>query len=325
MAFAPDQALSLLRAAHEKGRLAHALLLSGPDLADLQELAIATASMVNGWTGAETLEDLRQRGALVLEPQSKSRIIKIDDVREVISAVQFSRSEGGRRIIVFSQADRLGPEATNAFLKTLEEPPPDTLILLLSCLPEKLLETVRSRCVRLTLYRAQSGGMVLTDPQRTLLDILAAYFSAGAPSPTRAMGLLADFQNILAGLREEIEEDYKASLKEETERYARSTDGAWLRERKEYYGFLSLGAYKEQRNLLVATLFTWLGELLRRRHSLERLDLPTYAALTERVAANFSEDELHRRLKAIEELRGHLETNVLEVLAMEVCFLQAFG
>lgn len=325
MAFAPDQALALLRAAHEKGRLTHALILSGPDLADLQQLAVDIACMVNSWTGAATLDDLRQRGALVLEPQSKSRIISVEDVRGVIGAAQFSRAEGGRLILVISPADRMGDGATNAFLKTLEEPPPDTLILLLTCLPDKLLATVRSRCVRLNLYRSQQGGMVLSDPQRALLDSLAGHFAAGAPSPSRAMGLLADFQNILAVLREEIEDEHRASLKEETLRYSRTTDGVWLKERKEFYEFLTLGAYREQRNILVGTLYTWLGELLRCRHSLERLDLPTYAALTERVAESFSDEELHRRLQGIEELRRNLETNVYEALALEVGFLQAFG
>ncbi len=325
MAFAPDQALALLRAAHEKGRLGHAYLLTGPDLAELQQLAVNAAGLINGWTGDATLDDLRQRGALVLEPQSKIRSIKIDEVRDVIGQVQLSTAEGGHKIIVISEADRLTIPATNAFLKTLEEPPPDTLILLLTCSPEQLLETVRSRCVRLALYRKQAGGVDLTPPQRALLDELAVYFAVGAPSPTRAMGLLGVFQQLLGQLREEIEDIHKDSLKEEMEHYNKSTDGSWLKERKDYYAELTIGEYKEKRNLLVATLFIWLGELLRRRHGLDRLDLPTYAALTERVAATLSDEDLHQRLKAVEALRRHLETNVHEMLAMEVCFLQAFG
>lgn len=325
MAFAPDQAVALLRQAHGNGRLAHAFLVSGPEMADLHRVAVETACLVNGWTGAESLDDLRKHGATVLEPESKIRRIKIDPVREVIRQVQFSTSDGGMKIIVLSEADRLTVEATNAFLKTLEEPPPDTLILLLTRSPEQLLDTVRSRCVRLALFRPQSGGISLTPPQQAMLDALAAYFTGGTPNPTRAMGLLGDFQRILAELREEIEQDHKESLKGETDRYGRSTDGAWLRERKDYYDDLSEGACAEQRNALVGVLFTWLGELLRRRHGLTTLDLPGYAAVTERVAATLSDEELHRRLHAVDEMRRNLATNVREVLALEVGFLHAFG
>ncbi len=325
MAFAPEQALKLLQSAHENGRLAHAYLISGPEMADLHEVAVKASCLVNGWLGAETLDELRKHGAMVLEPESKIRRIKIDPVREVIRHVQFSTADGGKKIVVFSEADRLTPEATNAFLKTLEEPPPDTLILLLSRSPEQLLDTVRSRCVRLTLFRPQAGGLNLTPPQRALVDALAAYFAGGSPNPTRAMGLLGDFQRIVAERREEIEQDHKESLKEETDRYGRSTDGAWLKERKDYYDDLTEGACAEHRNALVGILFTWLGELLRRRHGLETLDLPDYAAVTEQVAATLSDAELHRRLGAVDELRRNLATNVREVLALEVGFLHAFG
>ena len=325
MAFAPEKALDLMRQAHLNGRLAHAFLISGPEMADLQHLAVEAAALVNGWTEVETLDDLRKHGAVVLEPESKIRRIKIDPVRGVIRQVQFSTSDGGKKIIILSEADRLTVEATNAFLKTLEEPPPDTLILLLTRAPEQLLDTVRSRCVLLPLFRPQAEGILLTPPQAELMDALAAYFSGGPPNPTRAMGLLGDFQRIMAALREEIEQDHKDSLKEETDRYGRSTDGAWLKERKDYYEDLTEGACAEHRNSLVGMLFTWLGELLRRRHHLTPLDLPGYAATTERAAATLSDDELHRRLKAVDDLRRNLATNVREVLALEVGFLHAFG
>ncbi len=325
MAFAPDKALALVRSAHENGRLAHALLVSGAEMADLHRLAVDLACLVNGWTGAESLDDLRKHGAMVLEPESKIRRIKIDPVREVIRHVQFSTAVGGLKIIILSEADRMTVEATNAFLKTLEEPPPDTLILLLTRAPEQLLDTVRSRCLQLPLFRPQAGGITLTPPQLELVDALAAYFSAGKPNPTRAMGLLGDFQRIMTGLREEIEQDHKESMKAETERYGRSTDGMWLKDRKDYYDDLTEGACAEQRNALVGVLFTWLGELLRRRHGLTILDLPGYAAVTERVAATLSDEELHLRLKAVDDLRRNLATNVREVLALEVGFLHAFG
>ena len=325
MAFAPDQALALVKAAHANGRLAHALLMSGPDMEDLRWLAVQLVMTVNGWEGAATLDDLRKHGAQVLEPDMKSRQIGVEPVREVIRAVQFSTAEGGMKIVILSEADRLTVQAANAFLKTLEEPPADTLILLLTRSPEQLLDTVRSRCLQLPLFRPQAGGIVLEPPQQELVEALAAYFSAGKPNPTRAMGLLGDFQRIIAGLKEEIEQGHKESLKEETDHYGRSTDGTWLRERKDYYENLTTGACAEQRNAMVGILYTWLGELLRRRHHLMPLDLPGFAAVTERVAATMEDEDLHARLKAVDGMRRNLATNVREVLALEVGFLNAFG
>lgn len=325
MAFDPDKAVSLIRTAWENKRLAHALLLSGPDTADLHTVATQVACLVNGWPEVDSLDALRRKGALVLEPESKLRRIRIDPVREVIRALQFSTSDGGMKIVILSEADRLTVEATNAFLKTLEEPPPDTLILLLTRSPEQLLDTIRSRCLLLPLFKPASGGMDLTPPQEQLLDVLAGYFSTGKPSATRAMGLLSDFQRIMAGLRGEIEDAHKEALKEEVEQYQRSTDGVWLRDRREYYDDLTEGACAEQRNHLIALLFTWLGEILRRRHGLEALDLPGYAAVTEQAAGTLADNDLHRRLRAVDEMRRNLATNVREVLALEVGFLHAFG
>ena len=65
---------------------------------------------------------------------------------------------------------------------------------------------------------------------------------------------------------------------------------------------------------------------MQRRHfGLPALDLPAWSALTEQLAAKYSVPDLHRRLKAVEEMRRNLSTNVREVLALEVGFLHAFG
>ncbi|MDB6132333.1 MAG: dna polymerase iii delta subunit [Verrucomicrobiales bacterium] len=326
MAFSPDKAISLIRTAWGNQRLAHALLLSGPHTADLHTVAIRTACLVNSWAPVDSLDGLRLKGALVLEPESKLRRIKIDAVREVIRTLQFSSADGGMKIVILNGADRLTVEATNAFLKTLEEPPPDTLILLLTRAPEQLLDTVRSRCLLLPLHRPDSGGMELSPPQARLLESLTECFSAGRPVGTsRALGLLGDFQRILSSLREEIEADHHDALKEETEHYQRSTDGVWLRNRREYYDDLTESACAEQRNHLVSLLFIWLGEILRRRHGLDALDLPGCADATAQAAAVMTDHDLHRRLRAVDEMRKNLSTNVREVLALEVGFLHAFG
>ena len=60
-------------------------------------------------------------------------------------------TDGRRKVAILADADRLQPQAANAFLKTLEEPPQDSLLLLLSAMPEVLPETIISRCISIPL------------------------------------------------------------------------------------------------------------------------------------------------------------------------------
>ena len=80
-------------------------------------------------------------------PGSKSRRIVIDQIRGLEHALQMRAPDGRKKVAIISDADRLQPQAANAFLKTLEEPPNDSLLLLLSALPEALPDTILSRCL----------------------------------------------------------------------------------------------------------------------------------------------------------------------------------
>jgi DNA polymerase-3 subunit delta' len=324
VSFLPDEAFDHIARAHAQGRLAHAFLISGSGSEDLRVLALRIAELVNGWRGLQSLDDLRGRGAIVIEPESKLRRIKVAQMREAERTLQFT-SDARVKMCVISDADRMMTEAANSFLKTLEEPPDNTLILLLTRAPEQLLTTIRSRCVRVPLRRSAANGLTLTESGESLVQLLAAYFSGGKPDDARASGLLADVQAIFDEVKGDIVSRHKSALKEEVETYGKTTDGVWLKDREDYYDDLTESAWQEQRNDLLSLLFTWLGEIQRRHFGLPALDLPAWSATTEQLAARYPVDDLHRRLKAVDEMRRNLATNVREVLALEVGFLKAFG
>lgn len=80
-----------------------------------------------------------------------SQQIRIEDVRAAIDFAHLTSSEGGYKVVIVDGAELMNRSSENAFLKILEEPPADTVILLVSHNPGRLLPTTRSRCRKLTL------------------------------------------------------------------------------------------------------------------------------------------------------------------------------
>jgi DNA polymerase-3 subunit delta' len=83
--------------------------------------------------------------------KAKSLVIKIDQIRAVADFIALSTHRAGFRVLVVRPAEAMQPAAANALLKTLEEPPPHTIIALVSDRPARLLATIRSRCRQLAL------------------------------------------------------------------------------------------------------------------------------------------------------------------------------
>lgn len=88
-----------------------------------------------------------------VNPDTKrmSKQIVVDDIRALNGFFQMSAADGGRRVVIIDDADEMNPNAANALLKTLEEPPPRATLLLISHRPSGLLPTIRSRCRTLRL------------------------------------------------------------------------------------------------------------------------------------------------------------------------------
>jgi DNA polymerase-3 subunit delta' len=96
-------------------------------------------------------EDDGAEGEGAKPEKAKSLVIKIDQIRAVADFIALSTHRAGYRVLLVNPAEALQPAAANALLKTLEEPPPHTLIVLLSDRPARLLATIRSRCRLLAL------------------------------------------------------------------------------------------------------------------------------------------------------------------------------
>src|SRR5437763_559129 len=168
MAFSRTTALQYVRRAYEQNRLAHAYLISGPPGSGKQRLAAELANIVNG-TELSRVFSGNSREIFVARPESKSRRIVIEQIRDLEHVLQMHAVDGRRKVAIITDADRLQAEAANAFLKTLEEPPNNSLLLLVSALPEALPATILSRCIEIPLAPDESQTWTLEEKKLVTL------------------------------------------------------------------------------------------------------------------------------------------------------------
>lgn len=88
-----------------------------------------------------------------------SDMIRADDIRALNRFFGLSATDGGRRVVIVDAADDMNPQAANALLKMLEEPPARTTLMLIAHQPSRLLPTIRSRCRTLRLTALNAGDM----------------------------------------------------------------------------------------------------------------------------------------------------------------------
>ncbi len=177
----PHVVRGLLRA-RQRQRLAHAYLLAGDSPEVLERFAAAwlqvcaceapsgSGDACGTCTSCRQVADGRYPGLVCVRPVSRSRMIVLAQIRpaahekqtalsqrlypadqSLIYRLNLSVSPGTMRLALVHDADRMTPESENAFLKTLEEPLPHTIIVLTTTQPKLLLPTIRSRCQIVTL------------------------------------------------------------------------------------------------------------------------------------------------------------------------------
>ena len=166
-----SQGIQLLQRSLARKRLGHAYLFTGHQLEELETLARTLAKTLNcqnpvttdgiatdccdACANCKKIEHENHADLHWARPESKSRIISVDQTRELMREIQLKPTEAGYKIAIIAGADRLNAQAANAFLKTLEEPPPKSILILLSTEPSRILETILSRCLRLNFSQGQ--------------------------------------------------------------------------------------------------------------------------------------------------------------------------
>jgi len=212
-----------------RGRLPHAILIeSGEGWGELEfAQAIARSLLCEspktdtracgvckacGWFALGNHPDFRLIVPDSLAPESeegaesgkkRSDQVRIEQVRELADFLSVGTHRGGLRVILIYPAEAMNANTQNALLKSLEEPPPATVFLLVATQPNRLLPTVRSRCLRFTLPLPQAERVFPWLKEQGIEDPEAALAAVGgAPlAALKAAASEADRLAFIEGIR----------------------------------------------------------------------------------------------------------------------------
>ena len=305
------RAVEVLERSLSQNRLGHAILLHGESPAFLSEIAHAIAA-----TLLETDRQPEQHpDCFVLRPSGKARMIKIgsesersggewpnNSMRRLVTDLQKSSNQGGRKVALIFEADRMNVQSANAFLKTLEEPPAGTTLFLLTSRPYELLDTIRSRCLNFRIpagttaiahadwpawthsYRAWLGMLIQGPSKKSIPHIMFGSY-----------GLNARFQAILAEMTSTAWKSQKETLPEHISEEEKSAMEAGMSRgyRKQLFGEIEKETVRYARDIEISNP----GQL------------PVVA--------------LNRAIESLEKSAGLLEINFNQASALELFFLKS--
>lgn len=338
---AQDRAVGALRAALRRGALHHAYLFGGPPGTGKARAARVLAQAANCDGGTEGPGGFREEPCGTCRPcrkieadnhpdvlwlaeerimakagrwepkagRSPSKDIVVDQVRDLVDhRLSMKRFEGRRRFVLIDPADAMNPQAQNALLKTLEEPPDDTTLVLMAGSPDALLPTIRSRCLRipfgpipddLVVCRLEAEGRSAAEAR------LAAALAGG--SLGRALALDPDE---LEALRDAV-------------RTAAGLDAddalGWLAFARAH------GEDRAQAAELCELLAIWLRDVLAAQAGGGSPALLDLAGETGRAAAALAPAEVVRRRAEVAWTVLALRQNASPVLALERLFIRWFA
>jgi DNA polymerase-3 subunit delta' len=339
--------LEPLRRAHAERRLAHAFLIVGSPEGEGRRLAMALAQLVccaanqKPCGACDECRRIARRDhpdVYWLEPEKKSRIISVGDPnkRHKDPGIRFRLLEplaqtsysGGWKVGVISWADRMSESAANALLKMLEEPPRETLLMLVTEHPHLLLPTIVSRCQRLIL--AERERPVEAAWRAELEEWLA---DAGARGSVTALARAARLLNLLDRVKEEIakEEEYNNSTASNAADASDADEGDYneagvdedsekeenlAREFRE--ARISSRLIKE-RTAMLRAIQLWQRDVLACKMGADAgaLHFPTRRDDLAKQAAACDVATVYARIRAVDEASGRLATNMNALMVLD--------
>lgn len=346
-------AVTLIQRAIENNRLASTYLFYGPKGVGKELAARVFAKALNceELTGdacdrCRSCTHIDKKGHPDINwfyPVGASRSIRIEQVRQLQRAISWKAYEGRVKVGIIVDADTLTPEAGNALLKTLEEPPPNSIFILISSLPEAILPTIRSRAQEIQFFNLPpsivaellehkiglsrqeaifysqlsigSVGKVLElrdedifNRRKMILDILVkgSFSNMGE--------LMEKVQEIIDNLQQFKEDLLERSGKEG------ETETSTSPQRQAYIA----GEYRRQVEEVLGLILSWYRDILifQTTHKPESVLNRDYLDKIKYWEDKFNIDELEEKIRVIEDIKEALGHNVNLKLLLQVMFIR---
>ena len=328
--------MASLERARAGGRFAHSFLVSCPDFNVRRDFAVVLAELAGCRTvGADGAPDPScdycrrlEAGTYpefhTLSPMGKMYFIKVGDrinpepntLRSFLQRFELTAtSSAPRKIGVIYEADRMNDEAQNALLKTLEEPPPDTTLILCTGSPAALLPTTRSRC---QLVDLPSFGCVFDfDGAPELFGALYDCCFGEARDLVAAEGAALRMIEVASKLYSAAESAAESDYSSEIKVVEQMEDSAMLKRLESRRDDAAKGEYMRRRSYFVSAITTFCSQVFLLSRGAELAALPNPEVFDGRRLPPHIPAELGDFvLKEAEELEYTLRFNVSEELAL---------
>ena len=332
-----DRAIAALEAALSRGQVHHAWLFHGPDGVGKELAAFGLAQALTcpeqpnvgcgTCSSCRRIEKRNHPDVTVVMPEDElvrrglagrsdfdhtpSRDIRIEQVRQLQERLAFRALEAKTKVAILVTAHAMNPPAQNALLKTLEEPPKDTVLILVSSAQDKLLPTIRSRCAK-----AAFGPL----PIDFLTEKLQASKKGADPVTARQAAAMAS-GSLARALAFDV--DALAERKSVIERFE-------ALDPKDARGWLTLAeSLAEDRataEVALDVLQVWLRDVAAAHVSSESLVNGDLQPLAVSAASRVSPANLHRRSLLIDEARNAItQRNGAIRVQLERMFVEMFA
>lgn len=312
-----EHVVEILRRAVAWNRLPHAMIFAGPDGVGKRTLGHLLAQLLNCHSPSKgevcgVCLSCRKITARVhpdvLEVAPDGQYIKIGQIRELIGEIAYQPFEGKCRVVLLDGAERMRQETANCMLKTLEEPPSRTFLILLTGNPYALLGTIRSRCRMIQFGRIPQRHIEKNLKEKRGFDPEAARRAAACGNGS--LGAAASFDAERdAEMRDRALEFARVLLAGESFFEASTLAASLAKDKEEYEDWLDV-------------LELLLMEAYVSRFAPERFSPTENVGGPGRLESPASAERLARAIEAVKALRRARSYNLNRQIALEAVFLR---
>lgn len=304
--------ISILQRSLATGRLAHAYLFEGIEGVGKKATALALIAAVfcGKEDGCGTCPSCRKIATLqhpdlhLVEPDGA--FIKIDQIREIQKELAYRPFEAPKKACIIDGAERLNQAAGNALLKTLEEPPGNALIILVTAQSSGVLPTILSRCQRLH-FQALSEETIGAYLCKNGIERESARIAASLAGGSMKRGLEISTETTLSVRKQFLERLTGLSLRDITPLFSAAEE---------------LAADKDKVMELLELLTSFLRDMLLLKAGGEGIVNVDLLPILEREAGRLSQAGIMERIEHVAAARHALLRNVNARLTLEVLFMR---